>query len=176
MNEDNHSLEKAARDSWKSTPMPEKRARLSFQREFSQDEVDQLSLGLIPHVMEDKWFIFLKDDQLFFHRSWTGVCIYQLQLKKGEMGYSVSEAYVNRDKEQGRSTDDEYDASLLSFLIDNLLLGKSTPFPLPGKLPKKIPKGMYQHSIAGTAYPEITTPTTISLLDRVKWFFRNPWV
>ena len=28
--------------------------------------------------MEDKWFIFMENGILYFHRSWTGVCIYQV--------------------------------------------------------------------------------------------------
>ena len=38
--------------------------------------MDHIRQGMIPEVMEDKWFIYWKDDALFFHRSWTGFCIY----------------------------------------------------------------------------------------------------
>jgi len=33
-------------------------------------------MGLVPEEIEDKWFIYWEDDTLFFHRSWTGNCIY----------------------------------------------------------------------------------------------------
>ena len=43
-----------------------------------QDEVD---IHLNPKIgscwmPEDKWFIYWENDTLFFHRSWTGVCVY----------------------------------------------------------------------------------------------------
>lgn len=168
-------MEKAKRDSWQITPIPETRKLLSFQRVFNRKEYNQLSFGLMPQAMEDKWFIFLENDQLFLHRSWTGYCIYWLQLKWEEQGVSVIKAWVNRDKKQYQSTDDEYDAELLSFLIDNLLLGKNRPFPQPSGLPKSAPKGLYQHHVAGTAYPETTITARVSLVERIKWFFSVLW-
>ena len=107
--------------------------------------------------MDDKWFIFMEDMQLNFHRSWTGHCIYQIRFEKRDAEYVIVEAWVNRDQEEYRSDDDNYDIALLSFLIDNFLLGRNTPFPLPENLPKNIPNGVYQHSVSGTAFPEINT-------------------
>ncbi len=170
MNQDSQILERAKRQ---AMPMPESRKRLSFKREFSQEEYTRLSLGLVPREMEDKWLIFLEDNQLFFHRSWTGHCLYQLCLEKKEQGYSVAEAWGNRNQDQYRNTDDEYDGALLAFLIDNFLLGKHTPFPVPSGLPEKIPQGLYQHHVAGTAYPEKTMPIKTSFIEKLKQFFRK---
>jgi hypothetical protein len=104
--------------------------------------------------MEDKWFIFLEEDWLYFHRSWTGLCIYQIRLERNENGYIVAEALANREPGQNPQTDEKYDAALLNFLVDNFLLGERTPFPLPGDLPKDLPKGAYQHHISGSGYRE----------------------
>jgi hypothetical protein len=147
--------EKATRESGQSFPLPKQRKNLVFERLFNQDEFDQISLGLISHGMDDKWFIFMEDMQLNFHRSWTGHCIYQIRLEKRDAEYVIVEALVNRNQEEYRNDDDNYDTALLSFLINNFLLGRNTPFPLPENLPKNIPNGVYQHSVSGTAYPEI---------------------
>jgi hypothetical protein len=40
-------------------------------------------------------------------------------------------------------------------LIENLLLGNNTPFPIPNDISKEYPKGAFQHSVAGTGCPEI---------------------
>ena len=152
--------EKATRESGQSLSMPKQRKNLAFERLINQDEFDQISLGLISHDMDDKWFIFMEDMQLHFHRSWTGHCIYQVRFEQKEKGYAVSEAWVNRSKEQYRNNDDDYDIALLSFLIDNFLLGKNTSFPLPSNLKENLPKGVYQHSVSGTAYPENKTKKT----------------
>lgn len=135
--------------------MPEQRSRLSFERSFTQDEFQQLAKGLIPEEMEDKWFVFLEDSWLYFHRSWTGACIYQIRLKANNDTYKVAEAWVNRSFKQYKSISNTYDALLLGFLIDNFLLNKRTPFPMPEDLPKDLPEGAYQHSISGSAFPEI---------------------
>jgi hypothetical protein len=54
--------------------MPAARASLIFNRTFPEEEYQLLGLGLIPEVMEDKWFIYLDGDWLVVHRGWTGYC------------------------------------------------------------------------------------------------------
>jgi hypothetical protein len=89
---------KATRSSWQTKEMPEERSLLEFKQHFSQAQFDQLSLGKVPECMEDKWFMFFEEHRcLFFHRSWTGDCIFQLPLQSNEDGYIVAEAWVNRN-------------------------------------------------------------------------------
>jgi len=120
--------------------MPESKNRLIFNRQFAPDEFQQISRGLIPESMDDKWFIFLEDNWLYLHRSWTGSCIYKVKFEQDQGSYMVSEAWVNRDRNQYNSTDDNYDAAVLSFLIDKFLLGKDTPFPMPSVPATTAPK------------------------------------
>jgi hypothetical protein len=120
---------RATRNSWKTTVMPELKAQIPFERIFSIGEYQRLSWGLIPEEMEDKWFIFLEDHWLYLHRSWTGICIYQLRLEAVCDKYKVVEAWVNCDPKQHKSKNDKLEVELLSFLIDRLLLGKNKAFP-----------------------------------------------
>ena len=84
--------------------------------------MESIRAGHIPEFMEDKWFIYWQDDKLFFHRSWTGFCIYVVHFAvEGEAGRMVR-AEVNRDYEQYQLVDDEEDARMISGLIDSLLL------------------------------------------------------
>lgn len=87
-------------DSWQRLPMPELKAKLPYERAFSRDEFERISLGLKPETMEGKWFIFLDGEWLSFHRSWTGICVYQVRLEQTANGHRVAEAWVNRDPEQ----------------------------------------------------------------------------
>ena len=112
----------ATRDSWKSEPLPKARVCLPFERTFSLEEYEHLRRGFVPQEMEDKWFIFLEDDLLYFHRSWTGYCVYQLRLEAVEGSYKIAEAWASRNPEQYTATDDEVDVFTLKMLIDNLLL------------------------------------------------------
>jgi hypothetical protein len=141
----------ADRNSWKALPLPTQRAKLPVERTFTEQDYRRLAHGLVPKVMEDKWFIFMENDVLFFQRSWTGVCIYEVHFDNQR---AISDVWVNRDAQQYKETDNQYDKQLLSFLIDNLLLGQSTPFPMSSNIPGNLPKGVIQHSVSGTGYPE----------------------
>jgi hypothetical protein len=113
-------------------------APIPFQGVFSREEFDKLREGLVPKVMEDKWFAYFEDPYLFFHRSWTGEPIYRLTLAPNTEGASVAEALCTGtviDK-----TGPEYQATLLDFLISNLLLGKGKPFPLPPGAQEAMPR------------------------------------
>jgi len=129
--------------------MPDEKRTLPFIRRFSSVEYERLLLGLIPQEMEDRWFVYLNNDYLFFHRSWTGYCIFELRLDKIVDGCIVIECFVNGCTDQYEETDDTYNSSLLSFLIDTLMLGKNTQFPskekyvalLPGELGDVYTKG-----------------------------------
>ena len=113
-------------------PMSALHEQLPFARTFTRGEYNLVARGLVPAGMDDRWFIFLENDKLYFHRSWTGLCIYQITLDRTDCdSIVVTEALVNRDPDEYKIADNEFDVALLSFLIDNLLLGR------PARLPKR---------------------------------------
>jgi hypothetical protein len=124
---------KATSKSWKTEALPASRARLKLDRSFDAAGWDALQEGVIPEEMEDKWFIYEEGGWLNFHRSWTGFCVYRVGLRKTPAGCEIAEAWVNRDKEQYTCADDAYDAQLLSWLIDVVLLKRPAPWPESGK-------------------------------------------
>jgi hypothetical protein len=126
-------MKKATKDLWKTLPLPDEISILHFDKEFTDEEYVKIANGLIPREMEDKWFIYLEDNTLHMHRSWTGHCIYQIAFEKENDKYIIKEVKVNRNKEQYKQ-DNEYDIKLLDFLISDLLLGKNTPFPKPKEI------------------------------------------
>ena len=106
----------ATRSDWKTLPMPEKRGRLLLSRQYSISEFAQISSGVVPGQMEDKWFMFYEAPWLHVHRSWTGFCIYQVRFEKIESEIVIVEAIVNLDPEQHTG---ELDATLLGILLDS---------------------------------------------------------
>lgn len=152
-------MDPALPTSWETLPLPEQREPLGFESTYTTEEAESMALGLVPQQMEDKWFIYAKGDQLYFHRSWTGACIFWLRFEGAPEGYRVVESWVNRDPGQYRETDTAYDRAMLSFLIDAMLLGKSGSFPLRADH-SSTPGGVYQHHVTGTAYPEKPYPYT----------------
>lgn len=172
MNEKNQLKRKAYRTSWKNIPMPDLRELFSFERKFSKEEFEKISLGLLPKEMEDKWFIFEENKNIYFHRSWTGFCIYQIQLDEIEDQYAIIQVFVNRDKNQYQNEDNKHDKELLNYLIDNLLLKQDTAFPIPNEFNNKL-KSLYQHHIVGTTNIDDKESNNFTLFKRLKRFLKS---
>jgi hypothetical protein len=151
--------DKAKVTDWKTEQMPNELAILDFQRIFSPQEFERIRLGLIPREMEDKWFIYCDHVILNIHRSWTGYHIFKIFIKLQEDDtYTITQAIVNRNKEQYNQQNNEYDILLLNYLVDRLLLGKNVSFPTPAELTGE-DRAIYKHSMVGYA-----TPNTIDLI------------
>jgi hypothetical protein len=160
----------ATRNSAKTLPLPAQRAKLNVERAFTEDEFVRLARGRISRDMDDKWFIFMEEDVLFFHRSWSGVCIYEVHF---DPRHAVTDVWVNREAQQYNASDNEYDQQMLNFLIDNLLLGRSTAFPMPSNLPSGVPQGLFQHNVSGTGYPEKQDQRKETFITKVKRIFKS---
>jgi hypothetical protein len=166
-------MTRASSTSWKTLPPPGQRAPLGFAAAFNDAEAELLVLGLIPKGMEDKWFIYFegpayRQGWLLFHRSWTGACIYGVQLEGAPTGARVVDSWVSRDPTQYKGTDVEYDRKLLRFLIDAFLLRLPAVFPMPVGV-ESMPPGAYQHSVVGRAYPESPSdPSFMSAQSQAK--------
>jgi hypothetical protein len=126
-------MKAAKKSDWKTEALPSKRTTVRLARVFSPQEIKRIRKGLIPQEMEDKWFIYWKDGTLFFHRSWTGFCLYVVRFAASINSSVMIEAEVNRDPEQYSETSDERDAKMISYLIDVLLLHQHADFPSYGE-------------------------------------------
>ena len=115
-------MKPAGPSDWKTEALPEQSTTLRLDRRFDARAMHSIRQGQIPAEMEEKWFVYWADDVLYFHRSWTGCCIYVVRFVADGEGWRMTEAQVNRDPEQYRETDDAADVRMISFLIDRLLL------------------------------------------------------
>jgi len=113
----------ATPDSWQHQPAPAQREPLHFQGRFTADEYARLRQGFVPKEMEDKWFIYLHDGWLRLHRSWTGNWIFALRLEQDGDAWTVTDSWVNRDPQQYRLTDAEYDRDSLQRMLQWLIKG-----------------------------------------------------
>jgi len=119
----------AKRTDRKTEPLPTLRTRISLDRVFSLHEMEMIKRGVVPKQMEDKWFVFWERGHLYFHRSWTGLCIYVVRFIKEKDVWRMTQAEVNRDPSQYSVTNDKRNAQLISYLISVLLLGEASQFP-----------------------------------------------
>lgn len=115
----------AREDSWKTEPAGPVR-RVDYRDEFTDHEFEQLSVGLIPQQMEDKWFMHFDGLTAHLHRSWTGQHVYRIDFAPEPGGFTVGQAWVATHAAQG-----QLDAALLRFLLRGLVLGQDVPFPVP---------------------------------------------
>ena len=112
----------ATRTSWKTLPIPNQREHFPLPLHFSDAEGERLRLGHVPKDMDDKWFIFFEDGWLYFHRSWTGHCIYGVQLDGSPSGVRVVDAWASREREEYNSPGLDTDIRMVQQLIDSRLL------------------------------------------------------
>lgn len=110
--------------------MPKQRSSFDLETFFEPLDSWLISRGFVPKQMEDKWFIYLKDEKLCFHRSWTGILIYEVNVFWDEVYLHLGKVSVNRNPSQYGETDDNYDAAMLSYLIDVVLRGVPSSFPI----------------------------------------------
>ena len=116
-----HHDEPAKKSDWQTTALPSDVSTITLNRRFSLQEFQRIQRGLVPKEMEDKWFIYWQDDALFFHRSWSGYCIFVVRFVSEGEGYRMVSAELNRDPDQYKQLDDRSDARLIDDLIDSLL-------------------------------------------------------
>lgn len=116
------TTQRATRDSWPISPLPDARARLAIGNAYSAEDYARIGRGFVPHDGDDRWFIYLEDDWLSIHRSWTGQCIYRVRFAPDGEQYRIAEAWANRDPAQFRRTDDAADVGDLERLIEHFLL------------------------------------------------------
>ena len=118
--------QKATRRMWKATAMPRKRTRVPLKRTFTKMEFGRLTKGFVPQSMDNRWFIFFEKGGLYFHRSWTGRCIFQVRFKIQKVGYQIIEAWARRNPHQDSGANLNHEAALISTLIDNQLLDRKS--------------------------------------------------
>ncbi len=120
----------ASRDDCKTKKMPKENVIVNISKKILASEMEKVRKGLLPLEMEDKWFIFCENNYIYFHRSWTGHCIYIAEYRElSNDDFEIFKLTINRNLEQYTQDDDDYDKELFNYLFDSLLLDKKVPFP-----------------------------------------------
>lgn len=93
------------------------RVELPLELRLTLDEFERVKQGNIPREMEDKWFIFQEDGWVYFHRSWTGHCIFQLRFEQMDNEVVLREAWATRDPKQYTNKNIDEDKRLVRSLM-----------------------------------------------------------
>lgn len=107
---------KANKDSWKCTPFS-KYKRVECNITLTPKEFEILSLGHIPEVMEDHWFMYCDNESINYFRSWTGIQIFKGYYKYENNNYIIYELEINDNKEEYGEDNIDRSISLFTNLI-----------------------------------------------------------
>ena len=69
---------------WQIIEMPKETTSFKMTHNFSPEDMELIKQGHKPESMDDRWFMYFEDNQLYCHRSWTGTCVYILDFSKPE--------------------------------------------------------------------------------------------
>ena len=116
---------KARRSSWHTEPLTIPQPIPAPARIWTENEMGAIRYGYVPHMMEEKWFIFMEGNRLFAHRSWTGNAIYEATFAPARRRYVIESAVVTGDETKYRRSSDEEESQTLEVLIASYLLGES---------------------------------------------------
>jgi len=129
-------------------PVPKEIVRLHYFRRFTKTEFRKLSYGLCPADKDEKWFIFLENNRLYFYRRRSGECIYLLRIEEYEHFYFVKEAWINANVDYHT---EEYVVKFLDYLIDRLLLSKAVSFPFPEHINEPLERAFFRYEAVGSS-------------------------
>ena len=65
---------------WKALDMPEETEQFTIDMRLSDSQIDALKQGYLIKNMDIKWWAYCEENVLYFHRSWSGVCVYKVEL------------------------------------------------------------------------------------------------
>ncbi|MGW6023386.1 hypothetical protein [Streptomyces sp. NPDC055099] len=127
------------------------------ERVWTDEEWDRIRRGYRAQDMDQKWNVFVEDNVLFMHRSWTGHGVYEATFAPTTGGRRIASAVVEADRERYRSVGDEYDRLMLELIISAIVLGepaadlRSGLVELSARASGKsdISSGVVQHSVLG---------------------------
>ena len=100
--------------------MPSATKSLLLVREYSTPEFEQLAAGHLWQDMDNKWCSFFESPWVHLHRSWSGVCIYNVRLTATPGGCEVAEAIVNCDLAQVPRFPNWQQPEVLAVILDGL--------------------------------------------------------
>ena len=100
--------------------MPTAIVETPYYRQFSETQYKTLQQGYRPRGTDDRWFIYLKDHWLYVHRSWTGFCVFKVNIADENGSYISTILQINRDVDQYKSTNIESDIAELNSVLNSI--------------------------------------------------------
>ena len=108
--------EKATANSWKCKPLSQYK-QIECNIELTHKEYEILSMGHIPEVMEDHWFMYCDENSINYFRSWTGNQIFKGYYRLENESCIIYSLEINDNKEEYNEDNIEQSLNLFKDLI-----------------------------------------------------------
>ena len=93
------------------TPM-DKPHTVPIRLRFTQQQYEKLKKG-IDDEMDARWFVYVEDNIVHCHRTWTGYEVFRAELKPDSESYIITELIAESNKKKYNSENEERE--VLSF-------------------------------------------------------------
>lgn len=101
---------KATKESWRHTVMSDNIKELNINITLTNENMDLIKLGHIPLEMEDKWFMYVdeQDNSINYYNSWSGIQLFKGYYKQKE-NTIIYKLIINDSKDayNHKTTDNE---------------------------------------------------------------------
>lgn len=85
------------KEDWKTHEMPEACVNYEMECFFSKEQEEALKFGHRPKTMDDHWFAYYEGSRFYIHGSWSGFCIFIIEVDETASTFHVT---ANRDRRQ----------------------------------------------------------------------------
>jgi len=87
----------ADKNSWPNIKDPEGLIEQNIDISISELHFEECKYGFIPRDMDDRWFIYMENETIYFYRSWSGICFFILKFNKYGSEYKTTSAWCKLD-------------------------------------------------------------------------------
>jgi hypothetical protein len=89
----------------KNKAFPKDYFQFDAKIKLTDKEFETVLNGKISRSMDEKWNIIFNDGWLYFHRSWTGKCIYKVKVEKFDAVNFITTVQINNSKDEYKMED-----------------------------------------------------------------------
>lgn len=88
---------------------------------LTKSEFSRFENGIYAGSMDEKWNIFVIDNNMYWARSWTNNCIYRIGFERIDETIELKKLQVTRNTEAYKGTDIEFDLKMFKKMLDYYL-------------------------------------------------------
>jgi hypothetical protein len=86
--------------------------------ELTESCFEKFEKGIYAGSMDEKWNIFLIDENMYWARSWTDNCIYKIAFERKAGTILLKEIKVSRNPNEYKGTDLEHDINIFKSMLE----------------------------------------------------------